>query len=86
MPPLKSLLNDIETNPVITNIKKLVAVKKSVIEFQQDVEKVRKVLKDLTDESYFPDCIQDFGHISEYLIRYHYSILIEDINPFATTK
>ena len=49
-PPLETLVQQIESKPDITGLKKLLAVKKSVVQFQQDVEIVHKALKDLSTE------------------------------------
>ena len=75
--PLRNLLNDIEINPEISALKKLSAVKKSIVAFEQDVEKVSKVLKVMKEETpvmgklFNEDdhSIQDIEHIIDFLIR-----------------
>ena len=49
--PLRNLLNDIEIHPEISGLKKLSAVKKSIVAFEQDVDKVSKVLKGMKEEA-----------------------------------
>ena len=73
--PVEKLMDQIERNPDIIELKKLFAVKKSILSFQQTVESITKVLKDLRKEyDTFQDMklgIQakdDFEDILEYLI------------------
>ena len=73
--PVEKLMEQIERNPDIIELKKLFAVKKSILSFQQTVESITKVLKDLRKEyDTFHDmklgikAKDDFEDILEYLI------------------
>ena len=73
--PVEKLMDQIERTPDIIELKKLFAVKKSIISFQQTVESIIKVLKDLRKEyDTFLDmkigvsAESDFEDILEYLI------------------
>ena len=73
--PVEKLMDQIERKPDIIELKKLFAVKKSIISFQQNVESITKVLKDLRKEyDTFLDMKichngkDDFEDILDYLI------------------
>ena len=73
--PVEKLMEQIERNPDIIELKKLFALKKSILLFQQTVESITKVLKDLRKEyDTFHDmklgikAKDDFEDILEYLI------------------
>ena len=75
--PLRNLLNDIEIHPEISGLKKLSAVKKSIVAFEQDVDKVSKILKAMKEETPIigklftenDNNLQDIEEILDFLIR-----------------
>ena len=84
--PVEKLMDQIERKPDIIELKKLYAVKKSIISFQQTVECITKVLKDLRKEydtslnmEIGINTKDDFEDILEYLIAD-----IEDIEERVT--